>query len=75
MDESMTFLRWAIPPIAIAVVGGVGILWRRLVQVEDRHVELLREYQELLREMHETLGKVAERLRARSNGSSDSGST
>ena len=69
-DELLTLIKWALPPVAVAAATVITVLWRRLLVVEDRHVELIQEYHTVLRNLHDSLGKLSSSLRTR-QGNSD----
>jgi hypothetical protein len=67
-EELLALIKWGLPPIAMAAATVTTILWRRLVAVEDRYVDLIREYNEVLRDLHGSLGTLVISLRTRQNG-------
>jgi len=68
-DELLTLMKWALPPVAAAAATVIAVLWKRLIVVEDRHVDLIQEYSTVLRDLHESLGKLSSSLKTRQNGS------
>ena len=68
-DEILTLVKWALPPVAAAAATVITVLWRRLLVVEDRHVELIQEYATVLRDLHDSLGTLSSSLRTRQEGS------
>jgi len=70
-EEIVSLLKWGLPPLAMATATVVTILWKRLLVVEDRYVELIREYNEVLRDLHGSLGTLVTSLKTRQNGSAN----
>ena len=68
-EEIVSLLKWGLPPLAMATATVVTILWKRLLVVEDRYVDLIKEYNEVLRDLHGSLGTLVASLRTRANGS------
>ena len=68
-EELIALIKWGIPPVAMAAATVTTILWRRLVAVEDRYVDLIREYNEVLRDLQGSLGTLVASLKTRANGS------
>ena len=70
-EEIVSLLKWGLPPLAMATATVVTILWKRLLVVEDRYVELIREYNEVLRDLHGSLGTLVTSLKTRQNGAAN----
>ena len=58
-DEIITLVKWALPPIAAATGTALMLLWKRLIVVEDRYVDLLKDYNCVLRDLSGSLQRLS----------------
>lgn len=84
MTELLDLVKWALPPIVLALAGAIGVMWRRLVQVQDervadlksmktahekKYVGLLVDYHEVLRSLSASLSSEEPKKRPGKSGS------